>query len=312
MTRVSQLHASIGTAARTALCDAIASARRSIVAQFHSMGDLDARSRMRAGPVVDALNAAARRGVDVTLHVEADRCRYDHRGVHEPENAHARRTYEGYARALDARIHVIADADPLVLEHAKAVVVDGARAFIGTANPNRSGFDEPGAVMIEDDDPSDVAAVASSIGDAPSQTARVVSGPAAATRERISGLLSERADERIAIEDLSDTAVVDALIARRRDGLHDEILVKCERGVSASLQRLTVAGVDVRTIAGAYLHEKYIDAGDRIYVGSANLTRNGLDEAREIGIVARPDEFDDGAAALRADFNRMWNVGAPV
>jgi phosphatidylserine/phosphatidylglycerophosphate/cardiolipin synthase-like enzyme len=208
---------------------------------------------------------------------------------------------------------VIADADPKILEHAKAAVVDGTQAFVGTANPNRSGFEEPGAIVVEDDEPSDVAAIASSIDGIPAQTARVVSGPARTARGRIAGLLVERHDEHIAIEDLSDPAIVEALISRSRDGFHDEVLVKSEPGMTLSASRqLVEAGIAVRALPGAYLHDKYIDAGDRIYIGSANLTRNGLDEAREIGIIATPDDFDDSASSLRREFDQMWSGAASL
>ena len=305
---MSQLHATIGAGGCATLCDAFASAQRSIVAQFHSVGDLSTGTRARSGPIIDALNAAARRGINVTVHVEADRCRYDHHGVHEPDNKHVRRTYAGYERGFDDRIHVIADADPQILEHAKAAVVDGSRAFVATANPNRSGYEEPGAIVVEDDEPSDVSAIGSSIDGTPSQTTRVVSGPTQSARDRIAGLLSERHDERIAIEDLSDSTIVQILIARSRDGFHDEVIVKSEPGLTLSASRQLIdAGIAVRALPGSYLHDKYIDAGDRIYIGSANLTRNGLDEAREIGVIAKASDFDDGAASLRADFDAMWH-----
>jgi HKD family nuclease len=119
-------------------------------------------------------------------------------------------------------------------------------------------------------------------------------------------------DERIAMEDLSDRQVVGALIERRLRGFHDEVLVKCERNATSSLLRLHAAGVDVRALLNTHLHEKYVDAGDRIYIGSTNLTRNGLDESREIGLVANAADFGDGADALRADFDRMWRSAQPV
>jgi len=301
---VADLHVSIGSASRSVLCDAFAAARSSIRAQFHSLGDAD---------VVAALNAAAARGVDVTLHLEGDVHRYDRKRSERPRDDPGRVSFARYARMLDKRIHVVVEDDPLVLEHAKAAVVDDRRAFIATANPNRAGFGEPGDFLVEDDLPADVAAVRRAIFDRDAQTGRIVNGPDPGQRARIAALLDAPVDERIAIEDLSDPLILDALEARAKHGRHDEVLVKRERRTRMDcIQELTAAGVAVRTLPGAYLHAKYIDAGDRLYIGSANLTRNGLDEAREIGIIAKTSDFDDGGAALRAEFASMWRSAQPL
>ncbi len=301
---VADLHVSIGAQARVTLCDAFAAARSSIRAQFHSLGDPD---------VVGALNAAAARGVDVTLHLEGDVGRYDRKRAKQPRDDPGRVSFARYSRILDDRIHIVVEDDPLVLEHAKAAVVDGRRAFISTANPNQAGFWEPGDFLVEDDAPADVAAVGTAIVDGDAQTGRIINGPDPGQRARIAALLDAPVDERIAIEDLSDSLIVDALKARAARGQHDEVLVKRERDTRTDcFQSLTRSGVDVRTLPGAYLHAKYIDAGDRLYIGSANLTRNGLDEAREVGIIASQGDFDDGAASVRAEFDRLWSQAEPV
>jgi phosphatidylserine/phosphatidylglycerophosphate/cardiolipin synthase-like enzyme len=301
---VADLSVSLGAAARSTLCDAFANAHRSIDAQFYSVGD---------AAVVDSLNRAALRGVEVTVHVEGDRGRYRHRGAHAPVDAHVRASAALYAQRFSAGVRWVVEADPLVLEHGKAAVVDGTRAFVATANPNEDGFSAPGEVLIEDDAPDDVAAVHDAIEGTAAQSARVVSGPGSATRQRIAHLLEATRPERIAVEDLSDRDLIQTLVARRRRGLRDEVLVKCERGTPIlPLGLLAASGVAVRTLAGAHLHDKYIDAGEQVYVGSANLTRNGLDEAREIGIVARAADFVDGGASLRADFDRMWSAAVPT
>jgi phosphatidylserine/phosphatidylglycerophosphate/cardiolipin synthase-like enzyme len=301
---VADLSVSLGAAARSTLCDAFDDAHRSIDAQFYSVGDT---------AVVDSLNRAAQRGVEVTLHVEGDRGRYLHHGAHVPVDAHVRDGAAQYARRFDARVHWVVEADPLVLEHGKAAVVDGTRAFVATANPNDDGFAQPGQVLIEDDASDDIAAIHDAIEGQPAQSARVITGPGGATRERIARLLDVAQGERIAVEDLSDRDLIATLVARRQRGLLDEVLVKCERGTpTLPLSRLAASGVAVRTLAGAHLHDKYIDAGDQIYVGSANLTRNGLDEAREIGIVAPASDFVDGGASLRAEFERMWAAAVPT
>jgi len=294
----------LGVGARTELCDAFSRAKHSIDVQFHSLKD-DA--------VIDSLNSAARRGVDVCVHVEGDVGRYDHRKAHVPENEHVRASAQRLRSALDPHIHWIVEADPLVLEHGKAAVVDESRAFVATANANEKGFAQPGEVLVEDDVPEDVAAIHRAIDGQAARSVRVIGGPDASVRSSIMSLLESTHSVHIAAEDLSDAQVVQTLIERRQRGFDDEVLVKVEsRTNMATLGALASEAVPVRTLPGAYLHDKYIDAGDRIYVGSANLTRNGLDEAREIGIIADVHDFDDGAASLRTDFDRMWSAATPL
>ena len=300
---MADLHVTLGAASRTVLSEAIAGARCAIDAQFFSIGD---------EAIVDALNSAARRGVAVTLHVEGDRGRYQHRGPHIPNTDHLRDAASAYAKMFDRRIHIVVEGDADVLEHGKALVVDSERAFVATGNPNQHGFDDPGQVLVEDDEPADVTAIRDAIGGVAALSSRVVSGPSGQTRERVVRLLTAPRDERVASEDLSDPGIVVALIKRRATGMRDEILVNCEEVTTPEIRYLAAAGVDVRTLPNAHLHEKFIDAGDRIYVGSANLTRNGLDEAREIGVIANASDFGCGAAALRADFDAMWSKAVPI
>ena len=295
---------SLGTDARAVLCDAFLHAKHTIDVQYHSLGD---------AAVIDSLNSAARNGVDVAVHVEGDRGRYDHRNGHAPENEHVRSSAESLRERLDSRIHWVVEADPLVLEHGKAAVVDGSHAFIATANANEQGFSQPGEVLVEDDAPDDVSAIRDVINGLHATSARIVSGPSPDVRQRIGNLLESTQKVSIAIEDLSDRQIIQTLISRRQRGLDDRVLVKVERGTNMPvLDALAGSGVPVRTLPGAHLHDKYIDAGDRIYVGSANLTRNGLDEAREVGIIAPAADFVDGGASLRADFDRMWSAATKL
>ena len=198
-----------------------------------------------------------------------------------------------------------------MLVHGKAAVVDEHTAFVSTANPTKCGFESPGEVLLSVDSARDVAAVEASIAGAPAGAGDyVVTGPASILRSRINHLMGTADDLRIATEDLSDADVVNQLVVRSAHGHHDRVLLEADRRVSRSqyhaLSQLRSAGVDVRTLPTGYMHEKYVDGGDEIYVGSANLTRNGLDEAREIGIVAPSAAFGTGANALRADFDAMW------
>jgi phosphatidylserine/phosphatidylglycerophosphate/cardiolipin synthase-like enzyme len=273
---MSGLSVCFGEAARDALCRSFDGATRSITAEFYDLKD----------PAVKAAIARARaRHVAINIRTE-----------------HERHDFAGHA-----------------VLHAKAAVVDGRTAIFTTANVTRSGFTSPGEVCVIDDSPEDVAALQAAIAGKTSRTSsedRVIAGPSPAVRGAVESLLRSKADARIASEDLSDERIVGELIARHRAGRADRVLINTKGAMSRAqrrtVSRLTHAGVAVRAPSDAYMHDKYVDNGDRIYIGSANLTRNGLDEGCEIGLVADAADFGSGAGAIRANFDAMWRSASAV
>lgn len=265
-----------GPAARDAICAAFDAATHSINAEFYDLKD-------RA--VKEALARARERGVSVDVRTETRRHAF---------GSHA-------------------------ILHAKAAVVDGRTAIIATANVTRSGFYSPGEVCVVDERPDDVRAACDAIAgdvDSPAPGQRIVAGPSTGVRDSIESLFAATGDLRVASEDLSDERVVQALIARHAAGHEDRVLINDTGALSKEQQRticrLRGAGVAMRAPSRDYMHEKYVDDGDRIYVGSANLTRNGLDEGREIGVVAAAGDFGAGADQLRANFDELWSASSPL
>jgi len=304
-----QLRVAFGYAARDALCAAFDAARERIDLECYSLSD---------PAVIASLNAAAQRHVAVSVHVEAHPSRYGRKPDtgERPDAARPSSAVDSLRRRFVAGVALVAEDDPNVLMHGKAAVVDGHTALIATANLTTCGFESPGEVLVTDAVPSDVAAVAASISGSAVSGGYVVSGPAASLRARLQHLLESPGDLRIATEDLSDERVVGALETRSAAGHHDRVLIEADCRVSRTqyqaLAQLRAAGIDVRTLPTGYMHEKYVDGGDEIYVGSANLTRNGLDEARELGIVAPALALGQGAQALRAGFDGMWSSAVPA
>jgi phosphatidylserine/phosphatidylglycerophosphate/cardiolipin synthase-like enzyme len=304
-----QLRVAFGSAARDALCAAFDTARERVDLECYSLSD---------PAIIASLNAAAARHVAVSVHVEAHPSRYGRKPDtgERPDTVRPSSAVDSLRRRFVAGVTLIGEDDPNVLMHGKAAVVDGRTALLATANLTACGFESPGEVLVTDDAPKDVAAVAASISGSVVEGDYVVSGPAPSLRVRLQHLLGSPGDLRIASEDLSDERIVGALESRSAAGHHDRVLIEADCRVSRTqyraLAELRSAGIDVRTLPTGYMHEKYVDGGDEIYVGSANLTRNGLEEARELGIVAPAAAFGPGAQALRAGFDAMWSSAVPA
>jgi len=291
---MSDLSVSIGPHARAALCDAFDSAHSRIDAEFFSIGD---------PVVVAALNHAAARGVRVRITVEGDPHRFRHsRRTREPSDASVR-------GGLNSSIDVIVSRAPRALVHGKAAVVDDRVALIATANVTSTGFGSAGEALVVDRDRADVRSVRAEIADAAAGVDRRPD-----LRGALDDLFRSPNDVRVASEDLSDPKVVAWLVHRARGGHRDRILVgrRPSRAAKARLETLAAAGADVRVPGRGYMHEKYVDAGERLYIGSANLTRDGIEEAHEVGVVANAADFEDGGATLRSYFDSMWRCAVAL
>lgn len=297
------LHVHVGTAARDALCQAFDDARHSIDAEFYSLAD---------PKVIASLNHAAEvNQVAVTVRIEANPERHEH-GNLPPGDVHCSEQTMRDIRDLSTSVNIIFENDPTSLLHAKAVVVDENRAFIETSNPRSPAYDSAGAFIVEDDAAGDVLALRRAMdGEIGWSDTRVSAGVASDLRSKIYRLLGSDRNLDIAVEDLTDTAVVDRLIQRHKDGRRDRIVVGAHVGTSdrtlQAAHRLARAKVRVRVLPGSYMHAKFIDDGRSMYVGSANLTYSGLDTANEAGIVAPAADFGKaGEKLLRSAFTTLW------
>jgi phosphatidylserine/phosphatidylglycerophosphate/cardiolipin synthase-like enzyme len=109
-----------------------------------------------------------------------------------------------------------------------------------------------------------------------------------ATRPALTAALA-RAARAIAVEmeELSDAALTDALIAARARGCAVSVVLPGSGRSSATegaARRLVAGGVAVRLLDTPTVHAKAVVADGWMYVGSANLTTSSLDANREVGL----------------------------
>jgi len=192
------------------------------------------------------------------------------------------------------------------LTHAKIIIADGNRALVMSLNLTHAGLTANREYAIADTDGRDVGdAVAifaadrvASAAPAPSAQGRLLASPANA-RARLADLIAgARRSIAIEIEELSDSAVVDALVAAVTRGVAVSVVLpgaNRSAGTDAAAGSLTAGGASVRALATPTVHGKAIVAdGVQLYVGSINLTAASLDQNREFGL-----RLDDPAMAAR-------------
>jgi phosphatidylserine/phosphatidylglycerophosphate/cardiolipin synthase-like enzyme len=261
--------------------------------------------------VLEALEEAAARGVDVRVLLE----------LHPfGEGATAAQvTLEKLnAAGVQAR-----GADPAYYyTHEKAMVVDGATAYIMSCNLTRSGLGgtkqhtnrEYGVIDTDPVDVSEVSAIFQSDWDRTVPALRdlnLVVSPVNA-RAKVADLIgSARRTLSIEDEEMLDPASEDALLAAVRRGVVVDVVLPAP-GAGAppapDATRLERGGVRVRASSALYMHAKLIVVdGMRAFVGSENFSATSLDANRELGvIVAAPAAL----ATLRATFAVDWSVSS--
>ena len=196
---------------------------------------------------------------------------------------------------------------PFSKTHAKTMIADGKRAWVGTFNfiadwrktrdyavvttapatvaQLAKVFDEDFGGLSEAGRRAGATTLNASTLDAGSN---VIASPANG-RSGITALINSATKTiDLEYEQLDDTAIMTALAARRRAGVAVTVVMTdgaAGRGAAALIQQ-KVAGAVVKLNKQLEVHAKLILVdGKRALVGSHNLTKDSLEERREIGVV---------------------------
>ncbi len=244
--------------------------------------------------VIDALENAANRGLDVRVMIEA-----------HPYGSGSESPQQLIAKLNAAGVHAQPTNPTFALTHAKLMIVDNQTALISSANYTKTalGGSSYGAdrdYIVTDTDPADVSECAG-IFQAdwnrvapPLPDPNLVVSPINARAKLLALISHAHATLHMEEEEMSDPAIIQALIAAAQGGVSVEVVVPTPSSGSSDAsgeQQLTQGGVHVVTIDSnggnnLYIHAKMIVAdGSLAYVGSENVSTASLDENREVGVV---------------------------
>jgi cardiolipin synthase len=246
---------------------------------------------------IGILEADATRGVTVRVVLDQNRERAANTPAYDALAAHG--------------VRVVWASTAFEATHEKAFVIDpgtpGAEAVIMTLNLTSRYYADSRDVAVVDPDPSDVAAVeatfaadyaAAASGGAPTADPAPDLVWSPGSEPALLALIAS-ATRTLAVEneEMSDSAVVDALSAAARRGVAVTVVLTDDDEDASELAELAAAGVTVRLLPDRssvlYIHAKVIVAdGSRAFVGSENFSSASLERNRELGVV-----LSDPAAA---------------
>jgi cardiolipin synthase A/B len=280
------------------LGDAITAAKHSVLVEMYELADASIESEL-----------AARANAHVTVQVLLDRYG-DGGSVNHP------------AFAWLAAHHVsVRWANAGYVFHEKAVVIDGATAFVGTGNLESKYYATTRDFWVIDTTAADVAAIASTFradwtGAAPGPGHRskdlVWSPGAEGTVLKLIGAAHHSIS--LESEELDADKVVDALSAAARRGVAVHVTMTYSSSWVWAFKELVTAGAKVHLDYGEtplYIHAKALcvdcTLGHRpsgtVLVGSQNLGTSSLEYNRELSIeTSTPSVIAAIDSVLRSDF----------
>lgn len=199
-----------------------------------------------------------------------------------------------FTQLQDAGVGVAWAPSSFAYTHEKAVVIDGATAWIMTMNLTYSSPTSNREYLAMDTDPDDVAETDAIFEADYANTAAPIDGkllvaPVNARAGMLPVIQNAQSTLDVEAEEISDQAIVQAMIDAHDRGVAVRMILSNDTPTAAqtsAVQSLHQDGVDVRMLAVPYVHAKtFVVDGALAYVGSENFTSNSLDSNRELGLV---------------------------
>lgn len=239
------------------------------------------------------LMAKAASGVDVRVLLDSD-----YNG--------ARDNASSYALLHASDVHVVW-ASPNQIFHAKYVVVDGVRAYVGTGNLASRDYSSTRDFWVEDTTPGDVRAITSTFdndfvhGAVPAQQSRGLVWSPGSTAALVSLIGMARHSLLVENEEMDSATIEQALDAAAARGVSVKVVMTSSSDSATALRGLASDGVHVHVLAlsQVYIHAKVICAdcvagNGTAFIGSENFSTSSLDYNRELGLITK------APAAIRA------------
>ena len=282
------------TDGRDQILSAINNAHKEILVEVYLLSDKD---------IIFALESADKRGVDVRVMLEE----------HPVGGGSLNNTSSKSLQNAGVQFKWTNSA--YTLTHEKAIVIDNAEVIVLSQNLTASSFTKNREYDIFDTNKQDVDEVRNMfIADwqrnsfTPPVSHLLVS-PVNARSALTSLISSAHSEVDIEVEDIADEQMV-SLLCSKVASVEIKLLTPTLSqlaGNKKDLDELSQCGVTIETIASPYMHAKLIAVDTaQAYVGSVNLSRQSMDENRELGIILTQQDI---LQSLESTFQSDWSKG---
>jgi len=198
------------------------------------------------------------------------------------------------------------------LTHEKSIVIDGEELFILTQNLTTSAFSKNREYDVLDTNPEDVSIVRQIFlndwnrSNYSPPSSNLLISPIN-SRARIENLIKDGASKiDIEIEEIVDEKII-ALVCEKEKSSEVRLIIPPIKNLSANKKAsdtLTKCGASVRFLSSPYPHAKLILVdNDKAYIGSINLSKQSMDENRELGIILVES---NSIVTLYSTFEKDW------
>ncbi|MEI9977858.1 MAG: choice-of-anchor D domain-containing protein [Edaphobacter sp.] len=186
--------------------------------------------------------------------------------------------------------------------HQKTITIDGKSTMIMTLNLTSRYYNDTRDFAVIDTSPNDVAAIEtvfnSDFANGATNFATpdgddLIWSPTNSQTALVALINSAKVSLNIENEEMSDTAIVNALAAAATRGVHVQVTMTSDGSYNKEFTTLKTAGAQVHTYAESaplYIHAKVVvvdygqTAGQQAFVGSENFTNASLNQNRELGL----------------------------
>lgn len=214
-------------------------------------------------------------------------------------------------------VHIQWTNNTYTLTHEKTIVIDNNEVWILNQNLTTSSFSKNREYDVFDTNIQDVLEVETIFAADWERKTPAISDPnllvsPVNSREKLQALLASSGKTLdIEAEVIDDPDIVSVLIEKAKTATI-RIIIPSFTQVSSNkktAQKLTAAGIFVKTTSSPYIHAKLILEDKHAYIGSVNLTTQSMDSNREVGILISQQDI---LAQLHDYFESDWEKAQQV
>ncbi|MEZ0110163.1 phosphatidylserine/phosphatidylglycerophosphate/cardiolipin synthase-like enzyme [Catenulispora sp. EB89] len=216
------------------------------------------------------------------------------------DQAEQSKNQAAYDALTNGGVSVAWSSTSFVYTHQKTITVDGAQSMILSGNLTSQYYSTGRDYGVVDSDSTDVSAIEavfnadfSGSDITPSDGDNLLWSPTDSQSRLLSVINGATSTLDIEEEELSDSALVNAVVAKAQAGVAVRVVVEDPSSWSSAVNKIKNAGgsvVGYSGTTGLYIHAKavvadYGQSDAAVEVGSMNWTSNSLNNNRELGII---------------------------